>query len=199
MGAIKYEQPIVGVQSDVLLEIPQQVNEAQTISNSDPLTGLLCRSAFEVNKLSEGFDKDLVAAFIIDFDRFADINEQYGRAVGDFILAIQAERLQQSKVTRKRIVYRYEGDRFLELIFSDTPLDTDALMEMARELQKELHHPVKMKQNAVSTTCCIGMALKHKSINVAQLATGALLAVEDAKQKGQGNVFLSEPDCLTLV
>lgn len=192
MGAIKYEQPVVGKQSHPLPEIAPQVDGAQTISNSDPLTGLLCRSAFEVNKLTEDFDKDLAAAFIIDFDRFADVNEQYGRAVGDFVLAIQAERLQQSKVARKRIVYRYEGDRFLELIFSDTSLDEDTLMEMARELQKELHQPVKMKQSAVSTTCCIGMALKNKSINVAQLATEALLAVEDAKHRGTGNIYLRE-------
>lgn len=185
MGAIKYEQPIVGFQRSA-------VSDQKTASNYDPLTGLLCRSAFEINRLAKGFEQDLVAAFIIDFDRFADVNEKYGRAVGDFILAIQAERLQKSEVAHKRILYRYEGDRFLELIFSDNIVNEITLMQMARELQQELRQPVKMKQSDVITTCCIGLALKDESKNAAQLATEALLAVEDAKQRGTGNIYLSE-------
>lgn len=185
MGAIKSEQPIVGFQSSA-------VSDQKTVCNYDPLTGLLCRSAFEINRLAKCFEQDLVAAFIIDFDHFADVNEKYGRAVGDFILAIQAERLQKSEVAYKRILYRYEGDRFLELIFSDIILNEIALMQMASELQQELRQPIKMKQSDVITTCCIGMALKDESKNAAQLATEALLAVEDAKQRGTGNIYLRE-------
>ena len=205
MGVIKHKQPILvfqnsGQQDEGLSSTLQQptsnltkgVGEQKITSNCDPLTGLLCRSAFEINRLNKGFERDLAAAIIIDFDRFTDVNEKYGRAVGDFILAIQAERLLKNDVARERIIYRYEGDRFLELVFSKNGVDEIVLMQVARDLQQNLCQPIKMKQSNVVISCCIGLALKDESKNAAQLATEALLAVEEAKQIGTGNIYLSE-------
>lgn len=205
MGVIKHKQPILVFQnsmqqdddlSDTLKQPPSNltkgVGDQKITNNCDPLTGLLCRSAFEINRLTKGFEQDLAAAIIIDFDRFTDVNEKYGRAVGDFILAIQAERLLKSDETRERIIYRYEGDRFLELIFSKNGVDEIALMQVARGLQQKLCQPIKMKQSDAIISCCIGLALKDESKNAAQLATEALLAVEEAKQIGAGNIYISE-------
>lgn len=160
------------------------------MNNYDSLTGLLCRSAFEIDKLTPNFDNHLVAALIIDFDRFSEINRVYGRPIGDFVLAVQARRLQKKTVNYRHLSYRYEGDRFLELIFSDAPLCRERLFDVVDGLQKTLSQAIKYDQDVVETTCCIGAALKSKDMGVAQLATEAMLATEDAKQRGRNNIQL---------
>lgn len=173
--------------SDVVLEIKICAQP----NNIDSLTGLLCRSSFETQKLSKVFSQTVTAALLIDFDQFAKINDLYGRVTGDFILSLQAERLQQN-YAHFGTLYRYEGDRFLLLVTGEpaektTPTEFETL---AKKIQQTLNTTIKLSQSEVQASCCIGVALREDNMSLGLLATEAMIAAEEAKRQAPNNIQL---------
>jgi len=93
----------------------------------DPLTGALTRSTFEkrfATYLNQTPDARLAIVFV-DLDRFKQINDRHGHAVGDAVLAISAQRI-GSALRRDDVLSRYGGDEFVVLlpgVSSDETLD----------------------------------------------------------------------------
>ena len=90
-------------------------NEANEAAN-DPLTGLFNRRGLNlhIDDLLRGHrkrDADVVV-IVIDLDRFKDINDRYGHAVGDDVLVRCARRL-ESVVHGGALVARVGGEEFV--------------------------------------------------------------------------------------
>lgn len=86
--------------------------ELDTLSNSDPLTGMANRRAVEpqFQRLRrEGFH----TLALIDLDRFKTINDDFGHAVGDHVLKATARALRADKDT---LAVRLGGEEFLLLL-----------------------------------------------------------------------------------
>ncbi|CCE24256.1 GGDEF domain-containing protein [Methylotuvimicrobium alcaliphilum] len=85
----------------------------------DPLTGLPNRELF-VNRLEHGLAQAKrhgwnLAVMFVDINNFKDINDTHGHEIGDAVLKIIAQRLEQG--TREvDTVSRYGGDEFLYLL-----------------------------------------------------------------------------------
>lgn len=90
-------------------------NEANEAAN-DPLTGLLNRRGLNlhIDDLLRGHrrrDADVVV-IVIDLDRFKDVNDRFGHAVGDEVLVRCARRL-ESVVHGGALVARVGGEEFV--------------------------------------------------------------------------------------
>ncbi|MDC0886647.1 GGDEF domain-containing protein [Altererythrobacter sp.] len=86
--------------------------ELDTLSNSDPLTGMANRRTVEpqFQRLRrEGFH----TLALIDLDRFKSINDDYGHAVGDHVLKATARALRADKDT---LAVRLGGEEFLLML-----------------------------------------------------------------------------------
>ena len=90
----------------------RRANKLERLAERDPLTGLLNRRAIEPNfsKLrSDGFSTFAV----IDIDRFKDINDRFGHAVGDRVLQAAARALAPSD---DMLSMRLGGEEFVLLL-----------------------------------------------------------------------------------
>lgn len=93
--------------------------DAQILSITDPLTGLLNRRGFEAEfaRAFEQREDNPFALVHLDLDHFKEVNDRLGHAAGDRVLTEVAAVL-SSEVRASDKVCRVGGDEFLLLIFS---------------------------------------------------------------------------------
>ncbi|MFK8033855.1 MAG: ammonium transporter [Hyphomicrobiales bacterium] len=116
------------------------------LAQHDPLTGLPNRAVF-TSSLTEAIEqasvvkaqKSLVAVFLLDLDRFKDINDAYGHAAGDHVLTVTADRL-RSVIGDNEMVARLGGDEFA-LIASKLNSEADVI-KLAVKLLKLISQPI---------------------------------------------------------
>ncbi len=108
------------------------------LSNTDALTGILNRRAFEVQLDKErercrrsGASYGLL---IFDIDHFKDFNDRYGHAAGDEVLR-QVAQLMANEARRIDCVARYGGEEFV-LIASDS--DAAGLMALGERVRQRI-------------------------------------------------------------
>ncbi|MEH6443269.1 MAG: sensor domain-containing diguanylate cyclase [Oceanospirillaceae bacterium] len=105
------------LESDLsLIEMYQQV---QKLAVTDALTSIHNRRGFEILAqqrlhLAKRIDNSL-SLFYFDVDQFKRINDQYGHTVGDDVLKIVAEALQES-TCKADVIGRMGGDEFVALV-----------------------------------------------------------------------------------
>jgi len=105
-----------------------RAEELDTVSRTDPLTGLPNRRALdrELPLMLARAEQDAqpLCAAMIDFDHFKRVNDVHGHGVGDQVLVEMAALMRD--VTRAAdLAVRMGGEEFL-LIFTDTPRDQAA-------------------------------------------------------------------------
>jgi diguanylate cyclase (GGDEF)-like protein len=95
------------------------VEEAQYAATTDPLTGLMNRRAFlaaldveQSRSERQGYPMSLL---LLDVDHFKAINDTYGHAVGDQVLAAVGQVLMQ-EVRKTDFVGRWGGEEFVVLL-----------------------------------------------------------------------------------
>jgi len=106
-------------QAAVALDNVRVHEEAQRLSLTDPLTGLsnyrYLRESLrrEVERASR-FGRTL-AVLVLDLDRFKEINDRYGHAAGDAVLAEFARRL-RGEIREVDFAFRQGGEEFVVLL-----------------------------------------------------------------------------------
>jgi diguanylate cyclase (GGDEF)-like protein/PAS domain S-box-containing protein len=136
----KDEKPIStrGIFRDVT-ERKQYEEQLARMARRDPLTGVLNRYALEELLKREasrsGRYAHPIGFLMIDINRFKEINDRFGHAMGDKVLQAVAEVIQHN-VRDADILVRYGGDEFL-VILPETNGETDVvkgriLAEVAR-------------------------------------------------------------------
>jgi diguanylate cyclase (GGDEF)-like protein len=109
-------QAALTIQRSLLLEKAQRLEQ---LAMNDSLTGLHNRRHF-VELADKEFQrarryKRPLAAMMLDVDRFKQINDTYGRAVGDQVLRGVADRCRES-LREANLLARYGGDEFIVLL-----------------------------------------------------------------------------------
>jgi len=123
------------------------------MARRDPLTGVLNRYALEELIEREASRSERyahsVGFLMIDVNRFKEINDRFGHAMGDKVLQAIATVI-QANIRDADIVVRYGGDEFL-VILPETNGETDVvkeriLAEVARRNEKNplLDFPVTL-------------------------------------------------------
>lgn len=128
------------------------------------------------------------AIFMLDLDRFKNINDSLGHLAGDQLLKMVADRL--SGITRnENIVCRLGGDEFLILIGSLDSVNGNELtpaIQIAEKIQTSLSSPYQIKDNFYNVTPSIGVVLfpSSKTNTPEELLKQADAAMYQAKNEG---------------
>lgn len=124
----------------------------------DLLTGALTRSglAARLDALMARRDHNFNgAAFVVDIDRFKNINDTFGHAAGDYVLAQTVERIRQT-LQQTAIISRMGGEEFLILI-EDLSLPRAFLL--ANRLRQSIEqHTIILNDDDLSVTISIGIS-----------------------------------------
>ncbi|MHC6204430.1 diguanylate cyclase domain-containing protein [Breznakiellaceae bacterium SP9] len=169
-------------------EYISDLNAITLKSETDVLTGICNRGAFEAqvgSNLRFKLDQGLVSAFMmLDVDYFKAVNDNYGHAAGDFVLAGCAQALR--KVMRETdIVGRLGGDEFA--VFCKG-IGTRAKAEQKAKQIREAWLKVIPPGSNKGITASIGIAFTPKDGLVYQdlfnKADEALYRVKEAGRDG---------------
>ncbi|MFC5830267.1 putative bifunctional diguanylate cyclase/phosphodiesterase [Nonomuraea insulae] len=125
----------------------------------DELTGLPNRKMLIVSTeeaLAEARQEERVGLFLLDLDRFKEVNDTMGHPVGDRLLQMVAHRLTHS-IRPGDVVARLGGDEFAVLLPSIR--DAHAAREVAARLRAALTEPVRLEGMTFDLDASVGIAL----------------------------------------
>jgi len=197
--------------TDVTAQVAQEQRglhqRLQDASRIDSLTQLPNRAAVsdEVRRCLARANEDPNYQFAVIFlncDRFKQINDSLGQAVGDEMLGMIADRfratLRQSdpvgrNVEGRDVAGRVGGDEFLILL--DCLRGPDAVHSVARRLLDVLTQPYRIGTHVISCGFSMGVVLQaqlgHEADTVIQDAS---IAMVEAKRAGGARYQVFEPD-----
>ena len=182
-----------GVGSDVT-EARRADEATLYLATHDTLTGIANRSVF-LERMTSACSKagqadTQFALLMVDLDRFKEINDDYGHAVGDQILQFVAERLERENA-RGQTVARLGGDEFALMLPCDGAEQASAL---ADSLIAALSEPMRVGDAVLSLGASIGVALFPKDgSTTTELMRNADLALYRSKREGKGKHRLFDP------
>ncbi|MEU0565779.1 EAL domain-containing protein [Nonomuraea sp. NPDC005983] len=160
----------------------------------DELTGLPNRKMLIVSTeeaLAESRHDERVGLFLLDLDRFKEVNDTMGHPVGDRLLQMVAHRLTHS-VRPGDVVARLGGDEFAVLLPSIR--DAHAAREVAARLRAALTEPVRLEGMTFDLDASVGIALyPDHAPDFELLLQRADVAMYLAKE-GRTGVELYQPD-----
>ena len=169
--------------------------EQHHLARHDSLTGLKNRVALESvleHSIAEAARDDLfVAVFLLDLDRFKNINDSLGHSAGDDMLIQVAGRL-RGCVREADIVARLSGDEFVVLL---PRLASPEVTTVAGKLVEALSLPYRVGDRELRTTPSIGISICPRDAeDVETLIKYADTAMYAAKGKGGAHFRYFAPE-----
>lgn len=129
-------------------------------ANHDSLTGLPNRFSLKSrleNHLAMVEDHGQIALFIIDLDRFKEVNDTLGHHAGDLLLIELANRLQQVLIPVGGELSRLGGDEFA-IIYTRINNEQD-LFWLAELVLRSIHTPFNIESIKVEIEASLGIAI----------------------------------------
>jgi diguanylate cyclase (GGDEF)-like protein len=153
--------PLLAVQQSAA---SSQERERQALR--DPLTGLANRKRLvrqtEASLRAATRRTHSVGLFVLDLDRFKEVNDSLGHAVGDRVLQLAAERLERT-LRPGDLVARLGGDEFAVLL--PAVRDAAAAREIAQRISAALEEPFTVRGTTIDLEASIGIALSPQHGN----------------------------------
>ena len=164
------------------------------LANHDPLTGLPNRSYFQDflgHALARAQREKLqISLLFIDLDRFKHINDSQGHEVGDQVLRVVANRLDE-QLRADDFVARLGGDEFAVILMH--PPASRAASRVARKLLKALAESFKLDRRRYAIGASIGISVyPDDGLDANTLLRQADLAMYQAKQRRSGFEYFSD-------
>ena len=157
------------------------------IATHDGLTGLPNRAAF-MDQLHRSIayaarNQTQLSLLFVDVDRFKNLNDNMGHQVGDELLRIVSNRLQEV-VRRSDMLGRLGGDEFVVLLL-DVQRDHDPA-RVAQKILDMLSRPCTLNGREYRGTASVGIAVyPTDGMSADVLVKNADMAMYDAKSKGR--------------
>ncbi|MGQ8364701.1 putative bifunctional diguanylate cyclase/phosphodiesterase [Glaciecola sp. 1036] len=140
-------------------KVEKRTEEIYRLSNLDPLTELLNRTALlkHSEKLIKQAEKNNqgIGIFFIDLDSFKDINDGFGHAYGDAVLKKIAQRLSNLPKDTFEICARWGGDEFI--VFSLLK-DESSPLALAKQLIDIVTEPLSVNGDIINMQASIGVS-----------------------------------------
>jgi diguanylate cyclase (GGDEF)-like protein/PAS domain S-box-containing protein len=193
-------RPVVGSDGEVvrLVGTLTDVTEARVAEERllhdavhDNLTGLPNRQLFidrleAVLAMGKANPEIRPTVMVMDIDRFKQVNDSVGMAVGDSILLTLARRLGRLLKAQDTLA-RLSGDQFGLILMSER--DTNRIIAFAETTCKAIRAPISFNEREIFLTLSIGIALPEAPSNRAEeLIKDAELAMYVAK-RSRGDRF----------
>ncbi|MGK5738767.1 EAL domain-containing protein [Micromonospora sp. URMC 103] len=195
--------PLVLVPLFAVYRMARLTVEQQQLASLDPLTGLPNRKALlaevaeqvhlHAERSARGAPDGRLALLLIDLDRFKNVNDALGHAVGDRLLVEVSQRL-TALVAGREMVARLGGDEFA--IVMTGLRDVTEARELADRVVRTLAEPVPLDGLPLDVGGSIGIALyPEHGEDFATLMRHADVAMYDAKHRNDTvAVYAAESD-----
>ncbi|WP_052078910.1 sensor domain-containing protein [Spirochaeta lutea] len=161
------------------------------LASFDPLTKLPNRHHFEKTlnqRIAQGVP---MLIMFMDMDRFKEVNDVYGHALGDLLLQHMAERV-SALVPPEGFLARFGGDEFALLV--PHPGNPDEELDLAQGIVQEASEPVVIQGTNLLTGMSVGVcSFPRDGSDTQTLLTHADLAMYEAKTMGKDQAALYEP------
>jgi len=161
----------------------------------DPLTGLANRSLFlervaqYMRSAATGGHK--LAVFLIDLERFRNINDSLGRAAGDALLTQVAEWLTR-KAGEASLLARVGADQFA-VVLPEVKQEGSVARLIQNWMDASLAHPFRLNDAVFRIAAKVGVALfPEDGADADLLLRNAEAALKKAKTNGQRYMFYTQ-------
>jgi diguanylate cyclase (GGDEF)-like protein/PAS domain S-box-containing protein len=185
------EVSLVRAVANILATALARARDEQRIRHEavhDPLTGLanrtLLRDHLEQALARSQREGERTGVLFIDVDNFKQVNDAYGHARGDLVLAELAKRL-RSAVRPADTVARFGGDEFVVICEA---VNEPTALALGQRLQAAIRLPLTVEGDPHGLSASIGVALGTTDPD--SLIANADTAVYRAKARGRGLVEL---------
>lgn len=171
-------------------EISKSSHRLELLANSDSLTGLANRGAFN-RRMEQLFDhcrrgQTEVALLLIDLDKFKTVNDTRGHNAGDALLKTVANRL-VAVCGKNELPVRLGGDEF-GIVLAGADLDARVNM-LVLEIMKRISQPLTFGGHEIMPGASIGVAFAPRhATDGDDLYACADLALYRAKQEGRRQI-----------
>lgn len=178
----------VNQRSQEMDQVRKELDEYKRIANTDALTRLSNRRAFD-ERLASVFDNQMTrpvtALVLADIDHFKKINDNYGHPVGDKILATVASVI-RANVRREAFVARTGGEEFALILEGYTAKEAIATCERIRQaLEATPFKNSRTQMNYGPITMSLGVCMASDAADPGELYGNADIALYSAKNAGR--------------
>jgi diguanylate cyclase (GGDEF)-like protein len=156
-------------------------------STHDELTGIANRTLmWEVLDAELDASTSDLALLLVDLDRFKDVNDTHGHAVGDAVLVAAARRLEET-VGAEDVVARLGGDEFAVLVHP-----ASRGRQVADDLRAAFHEAVQVgPELSLHCTATVGCAVVHEDSDRLDLLRRADLDMYAGKPRRSNHVSVN--------
>jgi diguanylate cyclase (GGDEF)-like protein/PAS domain S-box-containing protein len=202
-------RPVVGSDGEVvrlvgtLTDVTEFKNAEERLLHDavhDNLTGLPNRELFldrleGVLAFAKADPAIKPTVIVIDLDRFKQVNDSVGIAVGDSILLTLARRLGRLLKPQDTLA-RLSGDQFALILLSER--DSERIIAFADTLRKGLRAPITFNDRELALSASMGIALSDGQPHRAdEVLKDAELAMYHAKRIGGDRIEIFKPSMRT--
>jgi two-component system cell cycle response regulator len=175
------------------------VEESQRLATVDPLTSLLNRRAF-LAALDTELERSSrlnypLSVLLMDVDHFKLINDRFGHASGDVVLAAVGRLLGQ-QLRKVDLIARWGGEEFVAALSGTGEPNAAAVAERLRDQLAQLQ--VRASDGSlIPVTASFGVAVYNAREAVEVVVDRADRAMYAAKNAGRNQVKVAAPPVLT--
>ncbi|MEP0320905.1 putative bifunctional diguanylate cyclase/phosphodiesterase [Bauldia litoralis] len=192
IGEVDADVPYLGRKDEIgtlaagMAQVVSMQNKLEQLAYYDQLTGVFNRSRFlrGLDAIFEAREPLSAALLVVDIDGFRGVNEAFGHAAGDALVAQVAAAL-KAELRPGETLSRIGGNEFAIVTEGRTGAgDVEAL---AAAVLQRMARPFRLPQAEVQTGCSIGIVLLPANARSTQDAIrNAELALNQAKTGGRG-------------
>src|SRR5690606_18587854 len=189
-------RPVIGSDGEIircvgtLVDVTEQKKAEERLLHDavhDNLTGLPTRELF-LNRLdamitlAKEDEKIRPTIFVIDIDRFKNVNDSLGISAGDTILLTIARRLQRL-VKPQDSLSRFSGDQFALMVLSEQ--QPPRIAALADAIKQAISAPITFAKREIVLTASIGLiSWTNTQATAEEMLKDAELAMHQAKRFG---------------
>ncbi len=162
--------------------------KSRSEARTDDLTGIANRRGL-MRSLAATLDAapppQSLSLLVVDLDRFKDVNDRFGHAVGDDVLRVMVGRM-TSTLGSAAVIARLGGDEFAAVLADHSP---ERCVATAAEVQRLVREPVDFEGRHMRLGCSIGIAhadCAGDATGADELMRRADAAMYTAKRSGGG-------------
>ncbi len=199
-------RPVLGSDGEVLrcvgtlLDVTEERTSEERLLHDavhDNLTGLPNRELF-IDRLRAAITRTTTegaarpSVFVLDIDRFKQINDGFGVAVGDSILLTIARRLARLLKPQDTLA-RLAGDQFAFLLISEN--QPERIAGFAESVRRTLRAPITLGEKEIFLTGSIGIAMYDgkQQVEAEDLIKDAEMGTFHAKRLGGDRIEAFRP------
>ncbi|RVD43359.1 EAL domain-containing protein [Mesorhizobium sp. M4A.F.Ca.ET.020.02.1.1] len=203
-------RPVIGSDGEVIrcvgtmVDVTEQKKSEERLLHDavhDNLTGLPNRELFmnrleAIISIARTEDKVRPTVFVIDIDRFKQVNDGLGISAGDTILLTIARRLHRL-LKPKDSLSRFAGDQFALMLLSEQ--DPARIAAVADAIKHAINNPITFAKREIALTASIGLITWTTAQTSSEdMVKDAELAMHQAKRFGGDRIEPFRPAFRTV-